>query len=313
MDLAVEVAGLSKAYAGTPALSGVDFAVTTGTVLGLLGPNGAGKTTLVRVLATLLAPDAGRASVAGHDVVRDPHAVRASIALAGQYAGVDDLLTARENLNLIGRLRHLGRRGARARTEALLGRFGLTEEGDRPVRTYSGGMRRRLDLACCLVVTPTVLFLDEPTTGLDPASRLTLWAVVRGLVADGVTVLLTTQYLEEADQLAGRVVVIAAGTVIAEGTPAQLKERAGAVRAEVTVARADLATAESALADVAAATPTVDTTTCTVGVPLRDGTGDLAALVLALSTRGVPVADLVVRRPTLDDAYLGLVAGVAAG
>jgi len=311
VKLAIEVAGLGKSYGGLPALAGIDLAAPAGTVLGLLGPNGAGKTTLVRVLSTLLTPDRGQALVAGYDVVAAPQAVRARIALAGQYSGVDGVLTGRENLTLIGRLRHLSRRDARARAATLLDRFGLSAAADRPAQTYSGGMRRRLDLACCLVIPPSVLFLDEPTTGLDPASRTELWSSVRDLVADGVTVLLTTQYLEEADQLATNVVVVIAGTVVAQGTPAELKDRAGAVRAEVTVADADLPDALDALARIAGPVALADRG-ATISVPLRDGPGEVAAVVLALANRDIALVDLAVRRPTLDDVFLDLVAEAPA-
>ncbi|OLR91940.1 ATP-binding cassette domain-containing protein [Actinokineospora bangkokensis] len=305
-DLAVEVTGLRKRFRGTTALAGVDLEVRAGTVLGLLGPNGAGKTTLVRILATLLVPDGGRAVVAGHDVERAPHAVRSSIALAGQHAGVDGALTGRENLVMLGRLLHLGRRGAAARARDLLTRFDLVAAADRPAAGYSGGMRRRLDLACCLVARPGVLFLDEPTTGLDPASRAALWDAVRGLVRDGVTVLLTTQYLEEADQLADRVAVVAAGRVLAGGTPAELKAQAGTARAEVVVGPQDLATAVRALTGPGGP-PAADTGTGAVSVPLPGGAAQVSEVVLALSAAGVPLVDLSVRRPTLDDAFLRLV------
>ncbi|MEU9359842.1 ATP-binding cassette domain-containing protein [Streptomyces sp. NPDC048301] len=221
-ELAIEATGLRRRHGDTQALDGLDLSVRKGTVLGLLGPNGAGKTTTVRVLSTLLVPDGGVARVAGHDVVREPAAVRREIGLAGQYAAVDALLTGRQNLELIGRLLHLGRRTARRRAAELLEQYGLTAAADKPAGGYSGGMRRRLDLASCLVVRPSVLFLDEPTTGLDPASRILLWGAVRDLVAEGMTVLLTTQYLEEADLLADLIVVIDHGRVIAEGTAEEL-------------------------------------------------------------------------------------------
>lgn len=227
-ELAIEATGLRLRHGATQALDGLDLSVRAGTVLGLLGPNGAGKTTTVRVLSTLLTPDAGTVRVAGYDVLRRPAEVRRRIGLAGQYAAVDELLTGRQNLELIGVLLHLGRRAARRRAAELLDRYELTAAADKLVGGYSGGMRRRLDLASCLVVRPDVLFLDEPTTGLDPASRILLWGAVRDLVADGMTVLLTTQYLEEADQLADLIVVIDHGRVIAEGTADELKSKAGA-------------------------------------------------------------------------------------
>ncbi len=308
MDLAIETAGLRKLYRGSPALDGVDLSVRKGSVLGLLGPNGAGKTTTVRILATLLRPDGGSARVAGFDVVRHPQEVRSRISLAGQYAAVDELLTGRQNLVLLGRLLHLGRGGARTRAAGLLTRFGLDDAADRPVRTYSGGMRRRLDIASCLVVEPEVLFLDEPTTGLDPASRIALWDMVRALVAEGVTVLLTTQYLEEADQLANRIVVLAAGQVIADGTPDELKRKVGDERLEVTLRRPDqMGRALAVLAPVAAAQPTADPVTGVLAVKLADGMAGIAAAAIALRDAGIEADDFAIRRPTLDDVFLDLV------
>ncbi|MFJ4435739.1 ATP-binding cassette domain-containing protein [Streptomyces sp. NPDC088923] len=305
MEWAIEAEGLSKRYDGREALGGVDLAVPPGTVLGLLGPNGAGKTTTVRMLATLLAPDGGRARVAGYDVVRSPAEVRRRIGLAGQYAAVDDALTGRENLTLIGTLAHLGRRAARARAAALLDRFGLAEAGDRPARTYSGGMRRRLDLAACLVATPSVLFLDEPTTGLDPLSRSQLWDVVKDLVAEGVTVLLTTQYLEEADILADRIAVIDRGRVIAEGAPAELKRTVGEERLEVSLTRPEgVARAAAALRRVAPGEPSVDAAEGTVSIVLSDGMASMESAAAALRRADVTVADFALRRPTLDDVFL---------
>src|SRR5215216_7971255 len=232
-DDAIVVEGLEKSYGSVRALGGVDFTARTGSVLGLLGPNGAGKTTAVRVLTTLLEPDAGSARVAGLDVVRDAAALRAQIGLAGQYAAVDENLTGVENLEMVGRLYHLGRAQSRQRAEELLERFELTDAAKRPAKTYSGGMRRRLDLAAALVARPPVLFLDEPTTGLDPRSRLSLWETIEGLVAEGTTVLLTTQYLDEVDRLADRIAVIDHGRVIADGTSDELKDRVGGERLEV--------------------------------------------------------------------------------
>ncbi|GGO52035.1 ATP-binding cassette domain-containing protein [Streptomyces lasiicapitis] len=306
MGMAIQAEGLRKRYEQTEALGGVDLEVPGGTVLGLLGPNGAGKTTTVRMLATLLEPDGGRAEVAGFDVVRQPREVRRRIGLAGQYAAVDEHLTGRENLVLIGTLLHLGRRSARERAESLLDRFDLTGAGDRPVRTYSGGMRRRLDLAACLVATPSVLFLDEPTTGLDPVSRMGLWNVVRELVADGMTVLLTTQYLEEADFLADRITVIDSGRVIADGTPDELKRKVGEERLEVSVARLDgVAAAVTALRAVSADEPSVDADGL-ISIALGDGMGGLATAAVALREQGVEVADFALRRPTLDDVFVTL-------
>ncbi|MFD9736369.1 ATP-binding cassette domain-containing protein [Umezawaea sp. NPDC059074] len=308
MDVAIQVEGLTKRYGEHQALGGIDLSVRQGSVLGLLGPNGAGKTTAVRVLATLLEPDGGRALVAGYDVVKQPVEVRRRIGLAGQYAAVDELLTGRENLVLLGTLLHLGRAGARARAVELLERFDLTAAADRPVETYSGGMRRRLDLASCLVADPSVLFLDEPTTGLDPASRQSLWTTVRGLVTDGVTVLLTTQYLEEADFLADQIVVINSGKVIADGTPDELKRKVGQEWLEVVVALPD--TVEAAvrvLAPIAVDHPTSDPVKGVIALQLRDGMDGIAAAAVALKDAGVEVADFAMRRPTLDDVFFNLV------
>jgi ABC-2 type transport system ATP-binding protein len=307
MNVAIQAEGLRKRYKETEALRGVDLSVPAGTVLGLLGPNGAGKTTAVRVLATLLDPDGGHATVAGFDVVKQPREVRRRIGFAGQYAAVDELLTGRENLVLLGKLLHLGRRGAAQRAEHLLARFELTEAADRPLRTYSGGMRRRLDLAGCLVADPAVLFLDEPTTGLDPASRITLWTTVRGLVADGVTVLLTTQYLEEVDFLADQIVVIDAGLVVAEGTPDELKRKVGEERLEVRVAPDRLAAAVAVLTRVAVETPTVDEPKGIVALQLQDGMHGVADAAAALRDANITLTDFAVRRPTLDDVFLNLV------
>ncbi|MFF3372641.1 ATP-binding cassette domain-containing protein [Streptomyces sp. NPDC002680] len=307
MEWAIEAEGLSKRYERRQALGGVDLAVPSGTVLGLLGPNGAGKTTTVRMLSTLLEPDGGRARVAGYDVVRQPAEVRRRIGLAGQYAAVDDMLTGRENLVLIGTLTHLGRGAARARAAELLDRFELTGAADRPARTYSGGMRRRLDLAACLVARPSVLFLDEPTTGLDPVSRSRLWDAVKELVADGVTVLLTTQYLEEADVLADRIAVIDTGRVIAEGTPEELKRTAGEERLEVSLTRPEsVARAADALRRVAPGEPSADLVDGTVSIVLSDGIQSIETAAAALRQAGVDVADFALRRPTLDDVFISL-------
>ncbi|MGW3649799.1 ATP-binding cassette domain-containing protein [Streptomyces sp. NPDC000878] len=307
MEWAIEAEGLCKRYERRQALGGVDLAVPSGTVLGLLGPNGAGKTTTVRMLSTLLEPDGGRARVAGYDVVRQPAEVRRRIGLAGQYAAVDDMLTGRENLVLIGTLTHLGRGAARARAAELLDRFELTGAADRPARTYSGGMRRRLDLAACLVARPSVLFLDEPTTGLDPVSRSRLWDAVKELVADGVTVLLTTQYLEEADVLADRIAVIDTGRVIAEGTPEELKRTAGEERLEVSLTRPEsVARAADALRRVAPGEPSADLADGTVSIVLSDGIQSIETAAAALRQAGVDVADFALRRPTLDDVFISL-------
>jgi ABC-2 type transport system ATP-binding protein len=308
---AIYTEALRKRFGDTTALNGIDLSAAPGSVLGLLGPNGAGKTTVVRVLATLLRPDGGRAVVAGHDVATDPVAVRRRIGLAGQYAAVDELLTGRENLVLIGTLLHLGRSAARRRAAELLDRFRLTPAADRPVGTYSGGMRRRLDLASCLVTHPAVLFLDEPSTGLDPASRQDLWAAVRELVSEGVTVLLTTQYLEEADQLADQVVVVAAGRVVANGTPDELKRKVGRARLRVSVSRPELREpAVHALSRIAVEHPVVDDKGVIVLQP-REGIDGIADAALALREADVEVENFALYRPTLDDVFLNLVGPAA--
>ncbi|MFJ5559446.1 ATP-binding cassette domain-containing protein [Streptomyces sp. NPDC093250] len=307
MKTAIRAEGLRKRFKGHQALDGVDLSVVEGSVLGLLGPNGAGKTTTVRVLSTLLEPDGGHAEVAGFDVVRRPSEVRRRIGLAGQYAAVDELLTGRENLTLIGVLLHLGRRDARRRAGQLLDQFDLAGAADRPVQTYSGGMRRRLDLAACLVASPSVLFLDEPTTGLDPVSRMSLWTAVRDLVADGMTVLLTTQYLEEADFLADRIAVVNTGRVVAEGTPDELKRSVGPDRLEIRVAgHGAVADALAALRSNAFDDPAVGGDEGVISLPLDAGMGSIAVAATALEKAGVTVVDFAVRRPTLDDAFARL-------
>jgi ABC-2 type transport system ATP-binding protein len=306
----IRVSGLSKSFGTVRALDGVDLEVAAGTVLGLLGPNGAGKTTLVRVLTTLLKPDSGTARVAGLDVVADAAALRAEIGLAGQYAAVDENLTGLENLTMVGRLYGQPRRAAKARGNELLERFDLVEAAGRPAKTYSGGMRRRLDLAAALVAKPPVLFLDEPTTGLDPRSRIQLWETIEGLVADGTTVLLTTQYLDEADRLADTIAVIDHGRVIAGGTPDELKDRVGGARLEVTLAdprQAELAV--GALASLSDARPTVEGSVVSVSVPA--GGAMIIEAVRRLDAGKVGVADIAQRRPTLDDVFMSLTGRVA--
>jgi ABC-2 type transport system ATP-binding protein len=302
---AIETEGLRKRYGDVVALAGIDLRVDAGIVFGLLGPNGAGKTTAVRILTTLLPPDGGTARVAGLDVVRDAARLRERVGLAGQYAAVDENLTGFENLELVGRLYHLPRREARARARDLLAEFDLTDASGRLVRTYSGGMRRRLDVAAALVARPPVLFLDEPTTGLDPRSRLALWDTIERLVSGGATVLLTTQYLDEADRLAQRIAVIDRGAVIAEGTPAELKATVGGESLEVRLAEPAAARrALAALAPLAAGDPSVLDSTALV--PLRARRGAIAAAVRLLDAAGVEADDLVVRTPTLDDVFLRL-------
>jgi ABC-2 type transport system ATP-binding protein len=304
---AIRVEGLIKRYGKTIALRGLELTVDEGTVLGVLGPNGAGKTTTVRILSTLLRPDGGHAEVAGFDVVAQPDRVRARIGLTGQYAAVDELLTGRENLELVARLAHLGRAQARRRAAELLLRFDLTHAAARTVRTYSGGMRRRLDLAASLVAAPAVLFLDEPTTGLDPRSRLAMWQVIGELVSKGTTVLLTTQYLEEADRLADRVAVIAGGRLIASGTADQLKAQVGGQGLELTVARgADLAAAADAVQPFGQGPVRSDPDLGRLTLPVAGGAALLPAIVRRLDEAGAQLADLALRRPTLDEVFLAL-------
>ncbi|WP_445394956.1 ATP-binding cassette domain-containing protein [Streptomyces sp. LE64] len=304
---AVRAEGLQKRYGEKHALAGFDLEVRPGTVHGLLGPNGAGKTTAVRILSTLVALDGGRATVAGIDVRQDPRAVRARIGLTGQYAAVDEVLTGRQNLEMFGRLFHLGGRGARRRATELLERFDLAEAADRGVGKYSGGMRRRLDLAASMILTPDVLFLDEPTTGLDPRSRGEVWDSVRRLVSDGTTVLLTTQYLEEADKLASRITVIDRGRAIADDTPDGLKDTVGGDRIEVVVAEpAQLAHAAGVVARVSAGEPETDPNERRVHAPVVDRVAALTEVARTLQDDGVQVEDIGLRRPSLDDVFLRL-------
>ena len=303
-DPTIVVENVRKQFGDVVALDGVSFEVEAGTVLGLLGPNGAGKTTAVRILTTILPISEGRATVLGINVAEHPASVRLRIGLAGQYAAVDEVLTGRENLRLVGRLCHLPNDESVARADELLERFGLSDAGDRSLKTYSGGMRRRLDLAAALVHRPPILFLDEPTTGLDPGSRLDLWAIIGELVADGTTVLLTTQYLEEADRLADQIVVIDHGLVIAEGTATELKGRLGSTHIEVNVPLGDVDRARAALSAVG--DETLADTANGVAIQVADSGQAVVAAVRALDAAGIEVEALAVREPTLDDVFLEL-------
>jgi ABC-2 type transport system ATP-binding protein len=312
MPGAIHAEGLVKTFGQVRALDGVDLDVPEGTVLGLLGPNGAGKTTTVRCLTTLLRPDSGRAVVAGIDVLKHPNEVRRSIGLSGQFAAVDELLTGRENLQMVGQLYQMKAKAAKARADELLEQFNLADAADRTAKTYSGGMRRRLDLAAALVVSPPVMFMDEPTTGLDPRNRQQLWEVIKQLVSGGTTLLLTTQYLEEADHLAHDIAVVDHGRVIARGTSDQLKARTGGERVEVVVhEREDIPTASEVLTGFGKGETSVEQHTRKLTVPVTGGAKLLAEIIRELDVRGIEIDDIGLRRPTLDDVFLSLTGHVA--
>ena len=293
------------------ALDGLSLDVEEGTVLGVLGPNGAGKTTVVRVLSTLLVPDSGRASVAGIDVIKSPKSVRQIIGLSGQYAAVDETLTGWDNLVMFGQLYHLSAAQARVRATELLAQFSLTEAARRPIKTFSGGMRRRLDLAASLIIRPKVLFLDEPTTGLDPRGRIKMWGVIEDLVREGVTLLLTTQYLEEADQLADDIVVIDRGRVIARGTSDHLKDQVGGERIEIVVSEVNITTAREIIERVTHGHATVDQGLRKISVPVLDGTQSLISVIREFDVVGIHALDLALKRPSLDDVFLSLTGHIA--
>ncbi|MCL7429927.1 ATP-binding cassette domain-containing protein [Streptomyces sp. YS415] len=307
MPGAIHAEGLVKTFGDVKALDGVDLDVPEGTVLGLLGPNGAGKTTTVRCLTTLLRPDSGRAVVAGIDVLKHPDAVRRSIGLSGQFAAVDEYLTGRENLQMVGQLYQMRAKAAKARAGELLEQFDLADAADRPTKTYSGGMRRRLDLAAALVVSPPVMFMDEPTTGLDPRNRQLLWDVIKRLVSGGTTLLLTTQYLEEADHLAHDIAVVDHGRVIAQGTSDQLKARTGGERVEVVVhEREHMQSAAEVLSGFGKGETSVEDHMRKLTVPVTGGAKLLAEVIRELDIRGIEIDDIGLRRPTLDDVFMSL-------
>ncbi len=304
---AIVAHNITKSYGSVHALSGVSITVPYGKVFGLLGPNGAGKTTLVRILTTLLRHDDGNATVAGHNIASNPNAVRATIGLTGQFAATDEHLTGRENLHLVGKLYHLKKDAIKHRAAQLLEKFSLTDAADRPSKTYSGGMRRRLDLAMSLFNHPKVLFLDEPTTGLDPQSRITLWQIIKELVAEGTTVLLTTQYLEEADHLADRIMVIDHGKIIAEGTPRELKSKVGGDVLEIHVERVDHAhRALDLVRHLAKEAPHIQEALGMISIPTAEGANAIVEAVRLLDAAHIKIADIALRRPTLDDVFLTL-------
>lgn len=303
----VTVANISKLYGKLKALDSVSFGIERGSITAILGPNGAGKTTLIRILTTLLVPDAGWANVAGFDVVRDAQALRSIIGLAGQYAAIDEILSGRENLEMVGRLYHLDKQGAKQRADELIKQFDLEEAGDRSAKTYSGGMRRRLDLAASLVIKPQILFLDEPTNGLDPRGRFELWHIIHDLVQEGTTVFLTTQYLEEADQLANQIFVIDHGRIIAKGTPDELKRQVGGDVLEVHIVDGnELNTASGLVARFGHEEPRINTNNNIITIPVDGGATILADIVRQFDTSGVKIRDIGLRRPSLDDVFMKL-------